>query len=77
MGFVDGLGALVETKLSHCLDGLDQLEGLYGPLAKVIWPGIQFKRIEVCKYVPQTPWPVRQTWEDAMKEEGFVILHWL
>jgi hypothetical protein len=41
-------GLLVEAKLTRCLDAEIQLQQLYGPLARLAWPGRAWRFVAVC-----------------------------
>lgn len=43
-----GDGMLVEAKLSRCFDAELQLERIYLPLARLVWPGRTWRRVAVC-----------------------------
>lgn len=41
--------AIIEIKLTHCLDAQEQLEGLYLPLASLAFGRSDWALIEICK----------------------------
>lgn len=69
---------VIEVKLSHCLDGVEQLTRLYAPLAQFLYPGKNIRCIEACKYIGGVATPLFGSWLGALASpDPVAVLHHL
>lgn len=70
---------VVEVKLTQTPRGISQLEHLYLPCARAVFPGVIVQGVMICRTLYEVPEVEVKGWNDLMQLDGTTIptWHWL